>query len=88
VCRAVRGVTRRRLVRTLGTLQPETIREVERALGMILGIARAGLGMPGCLRVSSRRRTHGEVRYRTTRNGVAGTRHTQDVSVSQQGGAS
>lgn len=38
VCRAVRGITKSRLVRPLGILRPETMREVERALGMILGI--------------------------------------------------
>lgn len=38
VCRAVRGITKSRLVRPLGTLRPETMHEVERALGMILGI--------------------------------------------------
>jgi mRNA interferase MazF len=39
VCRAVRGITKSRLVRPLGTLKRETMREVERALGMVLGIA-------------------------------------------------
>lgn len=38
VCRAVRGITRSRMVRPLGVLRPETMRAVERALGMILGI--------------------------------------------------
>ncbi|WP_304502963.1 type II toxin-antitoxin system PemK/MazF family toxin [Candidatus Mycobacterium methanotrophicum] len=39
VCRAVRGITKSRLIRPLGTLRPDTMREVERALAMILGIA-------------------------------------------------
>lgn len=39
VCRAVRGIAKTRLVRPLGTLRPETMRQVERALGMILGVA-------------------------------------------------
>ena len=38
VCRAVRGVTRNRLIRPLGRLRPETLREVERALAVILGM--------------------------------------------------
>lgn len=38
VCRAVRGITRSRLVRPLGALQPETMREVEHALRLVLGI--------------------------------------------------
>jgi mRNA interferase MazF len=39
VCRAVRGITKSRLVRPLGTLRPDTMREVERALAIVLGIA-------------------------------------------------
>lgn len=39
VCRAVRGITKSRLVRPLGRLRPDTMREIERALAMILGIA-------------------------------------------------
>ena len=39
VCRGVRGITKSRLIRPLGRLTPETMREVERSLGMILGIA-------------------------------------------------
>lgn len=38
VCRAVRGITKSRLIRPLGTLRPGTMRDVERALGMLLGI--------------------------------------------------
>ena len=38
VCRAVRAVARSRLIRPLGQLTPETMRNVERALGMILGV--------------------------------------------------
>lgn len=38
VCRGVRAVARKRLLRPVGKLKPSTLREVERALGMILGI--------------------------------------------------
>jgi mRNA interferase MazF len=38
ICRAVRGVARPRLLRHLGTLTPETLAEIERALGLILGL--------------------------------------------------
>jgi mRNA interferase MazF len=42
VCRAVRAVARRRLLRRVGEAKPDTLREVERALGMILGIDGSG----------------------------------------------
>ncbi|MEY8016715.1 type II toxin-antitoxin system PemK/MazF family toxin [Mycobacterium servetii] len=38
VCRSVRAVARTRLLEKLGTLAPVTMREVERALAMILGV--------------------------------------------------
>jgi mRNA interferase MazF len=38
VCRSVRAVARSRLLERLGTLTPDTMRHVERALAMILGI--------------------------------------------------
>ncbi len=38
VCRGVRAVARRRLHRRLGEAEADTLHEVERALGMILGI--------------------------------------------------
>jgi mRNA interferase MazF len=38
VCRSVRAVARKRLLRRLGESKPETLREVESALGMILGL--------------------------------------------------
>lgn len=38
VCRGVRAVARRRLLRRLGKAGADTVHEVERALGMILGI--------------------------------------------------
>jgi mRNA interferase MazF len=38
VCRSVRAVARRRLLRPVGETEPDTLREVEQALGMILGI--------------------------------------------------
>jgi mRNA interferase MazF len=38
VCRSVRAVARNRLLEKLGTLAPDTMRQVERALAMILGI--------------------------------------------------
>src|SRR5258705_3208012 len=38
VCRRVRAVARTRLLERLGTLAPDTMRQVERALALILGI--------------------------------------------------
>jgi mRNA interferase MazF len=38
VCRSVRAVARKRLLRPVGGVELDTLREVERALGMILGI--------------------------------------------------
>ena len=40
ICRGVRAVARERLLRPIGRLRPETLREVEHALAMILGIGR------------------------------------------------
>jgi mRNA interferase MazF len=39
VCRAVRAVARTRLLRRLGTCAPDTMRQIERALAMILDIS-------------------------------------------------
>ena len=39
ICRAVRGVARPRLLRHVGTAAPETLAEIERALGLILGLS-------------------------------------------------
>lgn len=39
VCRGVRAVARKRLLRQVGETEPETLGEVEQALGMVLGIA-------------------------------------------------
>lgn len=38
ICRAVRAVTRTRLLRRLGAASPETLGRVERSLGLILGL--------------------------------------------------
>jgi mRNA interferase MazF len=38
VCRSVRAVARSRLLERPGKLTPDTMRQVERALAMILGI--------------------------------------------------
>lgn len=38
ICRGVRAVARERLLRPLGVLEPETLREVERALVALLGL--------------------------------------------------
>jgi mRNA interferase MazF len=38
VCRGVGAVARKRLLRRVGEVKPDPLREVERALGMILGI--------------------------------------------------
>lgn len=40
ICRGVRAVSRSRLLRRIGTLAPETMREVEAALAAILGLDR------------------------------------------------
>lgn len=40
ICRGVRAVSRRRLLRLIGAAKPETLDEVERALALILGIGR------------------------------------------------
>lgn len=39
VCRGVRAIARKRLLRPVGKAKPDTLREVEQALGMILGIS-------------------------------------------------
>lgn len=39
ICRAIRGVARSRLLRHLGTLTPDTLADVERALELILGLS-------------------------------------------------
>jgi mRNA interferase MazF len=38
VCRSIRAVAGTRLIERLGTLDPDTLRQVERALALILGI--------------------------------------------------
>lgn len=39
ICRAVRGVSRRRLLRRLGEAPAEKMAEVDRATGLVLGLA-------------------------------------------------
>jgi mRNA interferase MazF len=41
ICRAVRAVSRRRLLRRLGTLHADTLSEVERSLALVLGLGRS-----------------------------------------------
>jgi mRNA interferase MazF len=41
ICRAVRSVSRSRLLRRLGVLAPETLAEIDHALRLILGLALA-----------------------------------------------
>ena len=41
VCRSVRAVARTRLLERLGALTPDTMRQIERALALILGIRQA-----------------------------------------------
>lgn len=41
VCRGIRAVARARLVQRLGTVKPETMREIEGALADILGLGAA-----------------------------------------------
>jgi mRNA interferase MazF len=43
ICRGVRAVARERLLRPIGRLRPETLREIEHALAMILGIGRRAI---------------------------------------------
>jgi len=43
ICRGVRAVSRSGLLRPIGRLKPDTLREVEQALATILGIDRPGL---------------------------------------------
>jgi mRNA interferase MazF len=38
ICRGVRALTRRRFLRRLGAVSPETLAEIERALATILGL--------------------------------------------------
>jgi mRNA interferase MazF len=40
ICRGIRAVARTRLLERLGTLAPDTMRQIERALALILGIHR------------------------------------------------
>ena len=42
VCRSIRAVARTRLLERLGTLAPDTMRQIERALALILGIGDTG----------------------------------------------
>jgi mRNA interferase MazF len=42
VCRGIRAVARTRLLERLGTLAPDTMRNIERSLTLILGIREAG----------------------------------------------
>jgi mRNA interferase MazF len=39
VCRGIRAVARTRILEQLGTLAPDTMRQIEHALALILGIA-------------------------------------------------
>jgi mRNA interferase MazF len=39
VCRGIRAVARTRILERLGTLAPDTMRQIEHALALILGIA-------------------------------------------------
>ena len=43
ICRGIRAVSRSRLLRPIGEARPETMREVEQAVAMILGIDRQRL---------------------------------------------
>lgn len=40
ICRGVRAVSRSRMLRRIGALQPQTLHEVERALATVLGLER------------------------------------------------
>jgi mRNA interferase MazF len=43
ICRGIRAVARSQLLRRVGRIRPDTMREVEQAVAMILGIDRQGL---------------------------------------------
>lgn len=43
ICRGIRAVSRSRLLRPIGQVRPETMREIEQAVAMILGIDRQAL---------------------------------------------
>lgn len=43
ICRGIRAVSRSRLLRPIGQLRPETMREVEQSVAMILGIDGSGV---------------------------------------------
>jgi mRNA interferase MazF len=43
ICRGMRAVSRSRLLRRIGRVQPETLHEVEQAVALILGIDRQRL---------------------------------------------
>jgi mRNA interferase MazF len=47
ICRGVRAVSRSRLLRPVGRLRPDTLREVERALATILGLDRPAASSRG-----------------------------------------
>lgn len=38
ICRGIRAIARSRLIERLGTLEPSTLREIERAVALVLGI--------------------------------------------------
>lgn len=40
ICRGIRGVARKRLLRPIGEAKPETVKEVETALAMVLALER------------------------------------------------
>jgi mRNA interferase MazF len=42
ICRAVRAISRRRLLRRLGAIEPHTLAEIERSLALVLGLDLAG----------------------------------------------
>jgi mRNA interferase MazF len=47
ICRSVRAVSRSRLLRPVGRLKPETMREVETALAAVLGLGQSERSRPG-----------------------------------------
>jgi mRNA interferase MazF len=48
ICRGVRGVARKRLLRRVGSVRRDTLHEVEQALAVVLGVeARSPLGLAG-----------------------------------------
>jgi mRNA interferase MazF len=74
ICRGVRAVGRTRLLRRLGALKPSTMREVEQALALVLGLDRTIPSTPASDRRGSRGRPRAGTSPRAPRRRVRRTR--------------